>query len=116
MPAVADIDLDALRDTADAACRLLRTLAHPDRLLLLCALASGTRRVGELEQVLGIEQPTLSQQLGVLRESGLVDTTREGRHVRYRIRSPQALALMQTLQQQFCPPAAASNATSQDTP
>ena len=116
MPAVADLDLDALRDSADAACRLLRTLAHPDRLLLLCALASGARRVGELEQAVGIEQPSLSQQLGVLRDSGLVDTTREGRHIRYRIHSPQALALMQTLQQQFCPPAAAQATCSQDTP
>jgi len=111
MPSLADPDLDALRGAADEACRLLRTLANPDRLLLLCELANGARRVGDLEAALGIGQPTLSQQLGVLRENGLVDATREGRHIRYRIRSPQALALMRTLQQQFCPPA-----SSQDTP
>ena len=103
MPAATEIDLDAMRGAADQACRLLRMLANPDRLLLLCQLVQGERRVGELEDSLGIGQPTLSQQLGVLRESGLVETTREGRHIRYRIRSPQALALMQTLQQQFCP-------------
>ena len=110
MSAISDLDLDALRGAADEACRLLRTLANPDRLLLLCALAGGARRVGELEDAIGIAQPTLSQQLGVLRENGLVDTTREGRHIRYRIRSPRALALMQTLQQQFCPPASPQDA------
>jgi DNA-binding transcriptional ArsR family regulator len=58
--------------------------------------------VGELETLLGIGQPTLSQQLTVLREEGLVSTRREGKHIHYRLASPQALALMQVLHEQFC--------------
>jgi DNA-binding transcriptional ArsR family regulator len=106
MPAVASPPVDpvAMRRAADDACRLMRVLANPDRLLLLCQLAQGDCRVGDLERACGIGQPTLSQQLGVLREEGLVDAAREGRHVRYRILSPQALALMRVLQEQFCPP------------
>lgn len=106
MPAIASPSVDpaAMRRAADDACRLMRVLANPDRLLLLCQLALADSRVGELEQACGIGQPTLSQQLGVLREEGLVETSREGRHVRYRIRSPQALALMRVLQEQFCAP------------
>jgi len=98
------IDLASLRDAADAACRMMKVLSNPDRLLLLCELAQGERRVGELEELVGIAQPTLSQQLGVLREEELVSTRREGKNIFYRIDSPQTLALMQVLHDQFCKP------------
>ncbi len=96
------IDIDQLRDNADAAGQLLKALGNPDRLLLLCQLVGGEMNVGELEDRLKIVQPTLSQQLGVLRREGLVDTRREGRQIYYSISSPQALAVIQTLYQLFC--------------
>jgi DNA-binding transcriptional ArsR family regulator len=99
-----NLQLDALRQSADAVCRLMKVLANPDRLLLLCQLSQGEQRVGELEVRLGIGQPTLSQQLGVLREEGLVATRREGKSIHYRIASAQALAVMDVLHRQFCPP------------
>jgi len=96
------LDLQRLRQSAGAAGQLLKTLANPDRLLLLCQLSQGERNVGELEALLGILQPTLSQQLAVLRREGLVDTRREGKQVYYRISSPQALAVIDTLYRLFC--------------
>lgn len=96
------LDVVRLRESADAAGQLLKTLANPDRLLLLCQLSQGERNVGELEMLLGILQPTLSQQLAVLRREGLVDTRRDGKQVYYRISSPQALAIINTLYQLFC--------------
>lgn len=96
------LTLENLRGTASRACALLRVLAHEDRLVLLCRLAQGEHTVGELEQALGIVQPTLSQQLGVLRREGLVDTRRDGKFVHYRIASADALAIMQTLHARFC--------------
>lgn len=103
MPATTvSLDLQRLRQSAGAAGQLLKTLANPDRLLLLCQLAQGERNVGELEALLGIQQPTLSQQLAVLRREGLVDTRREGKQVYYRISSPQALAVIDTLYRLFC--------------
>jgi len=60
--------------------------------------------VGELEEILGIVQPTLSQQLTVLRDEELVTTRREGKNIYYQIASPQALAVMQVLFDQFCGP------------
>lgn len=98
------IDLDAMRAGAQQACALMKVLANPDRLLLLCELAEGERNVGELEQALGIVQPTLSQQLAVLRTEGLVSTRRDGKNIYYQIASTQALALMQVLYTQFCTP------------
>jgi DNA-binding transcriptional ArsR family regulator len=94
--------LDELTAAAGAACALLKNLANPDRLLLMCELAQGERNVGELEQAAGIVQPTLSQQLAVLREARLVDTRREGKHIYYRIASAPALAVLQVLHAQFC--------------
>jgi len=96
------LDLARLRTNADAASQLLKVLANPDRLLLLCQLAEGERRVGELQATLGIVQPTLSQQLGVLRREGLVATRRDGKQIHYRIASPAVLAVIHTLYQQFC--------------
>ena len=98
------VELDALREAADEASALLKTLANPDRLLVMCELALGEKNVGELEQALGIVQPTLSQQLAVLREARLVGTRREGKNIYYRIASPQALAVLQVLHAQFCAP------------
>jgi DNA-binding transcriptional ArsR family regulator len=95
-------ELDDLTEAADAACALLKNLANPDRLLLMCELARGERNVGQLEQTLGIVQPTLSQQLAVLREARLVDTRRAGKHIYYRIASAPALAVLQGLHAQFC--------------
>jgi len=91
-----------MQAAAARACSMLKTLGNADRLLLLCQLTQGEFCVSELESVLGIQQPTLSQQLGVLREEKLVSTRREGKQIYYSLASKEAQALMQVLYQQFC--------------
>jgi DNA-binding transcriptional ArsR family regulator len=98
----ATIDLETMHKAADSACALMKALANPDRLMLLCQLSQQELSVGELEESLDIRQPTLSQQLTVLREESLVETRRDGRHVYYRVSSPQALAVLKVLYAQFC--------------
>lgn len=100
--AAATIDLEEMKASANLACGLMKVLANPDRLLLLCQLSQGESCVSDLEANLGISQPTLSQQLTVLREESLVSTRREGKHIYYKITSPQALAVMQVLYKQYC--------------
>ncbi len=95
-------ELSEMRLAAGRACNLMKVLSNPDRLMILCQLSQGEKRVGELEALLGIVQPTLSQQLTVLREEQLVSTRRDGKNIYYSINSPQALALIQTLYEQFC--------------
>lgn len=90
-------NMDDLREAADKASRLLKVLANPDRLVLLCALCEGEQCVSELEAVTGVKQPTLSQQLTVLREERLVATRREGKQIFYRVGAEEALAVMQVL-------------------
>jgi DNA-binding transcriptional ArsR family regulator len=98
------LDLEKMKTSAGQACRLMKVLSNPDRLTLLCQLSQGEKRVGELEEILGIVQPTLSQQLTVLRDEELVSTRREGKNIYYQIASPQALAVMKVLFDQFCEP------------
>lgn len=96
------LDLEDMRAAATRACGLLKVLGNPDRLLLLCQLTQGEFCVSELEAMLGIQQPTLSQQLGVLREEKLVSTRREGKQIRYALASKEATALLQVLYQLYC--------------
>ena len=81
---------------------MMKVLANPDRLMILCQLAQGEKRVGELEELLGIVQPTLSQQLTVLRDEELVSTRREGKNIYYQMSSPRAMAIIEVLYTQFC--------------
>jgi ArsR family transcriptional regulator len=98
------LDLHAMRSAATRACGMLKVLGNPDRLLLLCQLTQGEYCVSELETLLQLQQPTLSQQLGVLREEGLVSTRREGKQIFYKLDSREATAIMQVLYELFCLP------------
>ena len=95
-------DLELLRANADAAGQLLKALANPDRLLLLCQLSQGERHVSELEALLGIVQPTLSQQLGVLRQEKVVSTRRAGKQIFYSVNDPKALVILNQLYALYC--------------
>lgn len=96
-------DLALLRSAAGRAVGKLKLLANEDRLLLLCQLSQGERCVGELEEQLGIRQPTLSQQLGVLRADGLVSTRKQGKNVYYSVADPATLEILALLYRLYCP-------------
>lgn len=95
------MDLSELKDNVAEAAGLLKSLANEDRLLLLCQLVSGEKAVSELERLTGIRQPTLSQQLGVLRNEGLVTTRREGKWIFYSVSSRNVMAMLATLHHLF---------------
>lgn len=93
-----------LRNSAKEACGLLSVLAHEDRLVLLCQLTRGEHSVSELEELVDLHQPSLSQHLGVLRREGLVETRREGKKIYYQLKSRKALAIIESLYAQYCGP------------
>jgi DNA-binding transcriptional ArsR family regulator len=108
-PQAADaLELAALRSAADQACTLMKVLANPDRLLIVCQLVRGPQCVSQLERTLEIGQPTLSQQLTVLRAARLVKTQRRGKFIEYTLSSSQARAVLETLYSQFCGPGRAA--------
>jgi DNA-binding transcriptional ArsR family regulator len=104
-------DIEQMRVAAGTASGTLRALAHQDRLLLLCQISQGEKSVSELEELLDLHQPSLSQQLGVLRNEGLVDTRRDGKRIFYTIADPKVLTLLQTLYGLYCP----ATSTTKDT-
>ena len=99
-----ELEVEKMRAAAEEATALLRALAKPDRLFLLSNLSQAERCVSELEEELGIEQPTLSQQLTVLRTQELVSTRRDGKWIYYSVSDPKVLAVLETLYRLFCAP------------
>ena len=98
----AGMSFDAMADSAQDAAGLLKALAHEGRLMILCALVSGERSVGELEDLLGARQAAVSQQLARLRLEGLVTCRREGKSILYSLGDPRVSRLVETLHDMFC--------------
>lgn len=80
----------------------LKAMANEHRLIILCHLAEGEKSVTELEELLGIRQPTLSQQLARLRSEKLVKTRRDAKLVYYSLDSEEARELIELMYRLFC--------------
>lgn len=105
MTVSSELSTELMRTAATEASRVMKALANEDRLLLLCQLSQGEKSVSDLEQSVGISQPSLSQQLGVLRNEGLVFTRRDGKRIFYAIADQKVLHILQLLYSLFCPQA-----------
>jgi DNA-binding transcriptional ArsR family regulator len=95
-------DVDRMMDKAKRASDFLKALAHESRLMILCILAEGEKSVSELEQDLGLRQPTVSQQLARLRADGLVATRRDGKTIYYSVASDEARTIIAAIYDVFC--------------
>ncbi len=91
-----------MKASAAAATALLKALANPHRLVILCHLANGEQSVGELEALLGVRQPHLSQHLARLRRDALVRTRRNSRTIYYRLNSSAAAQVLRLLYELYC--------------
>ncbi len=96
------LELAQMLRSASKACKLMKVLSNPDRLMILCRLSKGELCVGDIETELGIEQPTLSQQLTVLRQEDLVTTRREGKTIYYQFKNSPALGVIGVLYKEYC--------------
>ena len=95
-------DLDDIAGNAKRASDFLKALAHESRLMILCILAEGEKSVGELEEILNLRQPTVSQQLARLRADGLVSTRRDGKIIYYNLASEDARTVIGAIYEVFC--------------
>lgn len=111
-PKPVHVSVRELPDAADmakhavAAAELLKALAHPARLLVMCQLVDGEASVGELQQQVGLSMSALSQHLAVLRELALVATRRQSQTIFYSLADGPALGVMQALNHAYCAPKA----------
>lgn len=102
----------AMTEQAEAAAELLKAMANPQRLRVLCLLAEGERSVGEINAAVALSQSALSQHLAVLREQGLVQTRREAQSIRYSLGDGPVARLIRALHDIYCPAPAAAPARS----
>lgn len=101
-PEEGDRAFEEVRARVAEAAQLLRALASEPRLAILCLLAERPHSVSELNAVVQLSQPALSQHLAVLRRMDLVRARREGQAVHYSLASEPALEVIQTLHRIFC--------------
>lgn len=95
-------ELARMTGNAKRASSFLKALAHESRLMILCILAEGEKSVGELEDLLALRQPTVSQQLARLRADGLVSTRRDGKAIYYALASDDARIIIGAVYDVFC--------------
>ena len=95
-------ELARMVGNAKRASDFLKALAHESRLMILCILAEGEKSVGELEDILSLRQPTVSQQLARLRADGLVSTRRDCKTIYYSLDSEEARVVIGAVYDVFC--------------
>jgi DNA-binding transcriptional ArsR family regulator len=95
-------DVDAMMGSAHEASGFLKALAHEGRLLILCLLMDGEKSVSEIEDMLSLRQPAISQQLARLRADGLVETRRDGKSIFYSLVRSEVRDIVGMLHRSFC--------------
>lgn len=95
-------DVARMMQNARNASDYLKALAHESRLMLLCFLSERERSVGELESLLALRQPTVSQQLARLRADGLVATRRDGKTIWYSLSDEDTRHVIRLIYDKFC--------------
>ena len=97
------LQIEAMRISADTVVQKLKSIANTDRLRILCHLVHEELNVSQIEEKTHIMQPTLSQQLMILRKSDVVNTRRDGKQIFYSIKDQQLTIILNTLYQLYCP-------------
>ena len=95
-PTIADQPNNPMRN-AEHVAEMLKLMAHPHRLMILCLLVESEHNVGELVEALDINQTALSNHLSKLRSAGLIDYTRYHRVLQYRLKSEEARTILEVL-------------------
>lgn len=97
-----DIDAADMQSHAEQAAALLKSLAHPARLRVLCHLVDGEASVSELQAQVALSMSALSQHLALMRDAGLVSTRREAQTIYYALADSPALGVMHALYDAYC--------------
>lgn len=95
------IPIDREEDIIVAA-ESMKAMAHPLRLKILCVLAAGELSVQDIVDRVGTTQSNISQHLAILRDKGVLATTKEANRVFYRITDPRTVKLVGMMREVFC--------------
>ena len=95
------LSMKKMKSNCDSVAAILKAIAHPQRLMLICYLSDGEKTVGELEELCGGSQSSMSQFLKLMKLEGLVASEKRGLFVFYRIHDPKVLELVRSLHKIF---------------
>jgi len=95
-------NIDDMQQAAEQACTLMKTLSHPDRLMVLCQLKEGEKSVGEIAEMVGIAQSPLSQHLSKMRLQGIVKNRREAQSIFYSLANKEVERIIDLLYAMYC--------------
>ncbi|MFN8769292.1 MAG: ArsR/SmtB family transcription factor [Neisseriaceae bacterium] len=95
------MDNDFIKSATEAA-KLLKTLSHPNRLLVLCYLSEGEMSAGELVLKSDLSFSAFSQHLAILRKAELIKTRRSAQTIYYSIKDPSVLKILLVLKELYC--------------
>ncbi len=99
---ISERDIEMMIANAQQASEFLKALSHEARLVILCLLVEGEKSVTEIEQMLSLRQPAVSQQLARLRMDNLVETRRDGKNIYYSLARPEVREIIGALHAAFC--------------
>jgi DNA-binding transcriptional ArsR family regulator len=91
-----------MESNAQEASKLLKSLANPNRLIVLCHLSKEECTVGELEKRVNLSQSALSQHLARLREEEIVEYRREAQSIFYSVKDEKTRSLLSSLYELYC--------------
>ena len=94
--------IEELKASSNDVAGMLKNLANPHRLLILCLLSEGELSVGQLADHIDLKQSPLSQHLARLRSEGLVKTRKESQTVFYSIADSNVEKIIATLHSIYC--------------
>ncbi len=94
--------LEDLEQKVEAISALLKSIAHPIRILILCKLRDGEKTVGELQEAAETTSANMSQHLKILRSQGIVSSRKDANFIYNRIADDRVLELVGTLQKLYC--------------
>ncbi|HEY9142893.1 MAG TPA: metalloregulator ArsR/SmtB family transcription factor [Arenimonas sp.] len=93
-----------MESASETAAELLKAMANPQRLRVLCLLVEREMSVGEINALVPLSQSALSQHLAVLREKNLVATRREAQTVYYSVADGTVHDVIEVLHRNLCGP------------
>jgi DNA-binding transcriptional ArsR family regulator len=96
------MNVTEMEQKAEQISGLMRLLANPNRLMILCLLVEGEKSVGELARALEMRDAAVSQQLAMLRRDGIIRGRRDGHSVYYVIQRKDVREMMAFLYQSYC--------------
>lgn len=96
------MDIIEMKAQAAEVSELLKTMAHPERLMVLCQLVDDEVGAGQLQENSTLSQSAFSQHLSVLRKHGLVKVRKESQSVFYSLADPRVKALFASFYSIFC--------------